>query len=196
MLLFSATHVLHFQNSTIVEALYLEAEGLQVPPRTAERHIPLCGLQNQSMIMHYSGGMIATVVHNTLARQWRINKVHGVMKLPSNLVVVWALLRPFCHGAPPSAFDFTALYPGNESPSLKKKKKKLHHSSHIRLIRWTLPVSRDIGEHNEQAESTTVCSVQVGHKPGVRVTSSGHSAKQPPGRAQVEVDSWDFRPSR
>jgi len=30
----------------------------------------------------------------------------------------------------------------------KKKKKKLHHSSHIRLIRWTLPVSRDIGEHN------------------------------------------------
>jgi len=33
-----------------------------------------------------------------------------------------------------------------------KKKKKLHHSSHIRLIRWTLPVSRDIGEHNEQAE--------------------------------------------
>jgi len=47
-------------------------------------------------------------------------------------------------------------------------------------------VSRDIGEHNEQAESTSVCSVQVGHKPGVRVTSSGHSAKQPPGRAQVE----------
>jgi len=38
----------------------------------------------------------------------------------------------------------------------KKKKKKLHHSSHIRLIRWTLPVSRDIGEHNEQAESTSV----------------------------------------
>jgi len=68
----------------------------------------------------------------------------------------------------------------------KKKKKKLHHSSHIRLIRWTLPVSRDIGEHNEQAESTSVCSVQAGHKPGVRVTSSGHSAKQPPGRAQVE----------
>jgi len=68
----------------------------------------------------------------------------------------------------------------------KKKKKKLHHSSHIRLIRWTLPVSRDIGEHNEQAESTSVCSVHVGHKPGVRVTSSGHSAKQPPGRAQVE----------
>jgi len=29
-----------------------------------------------------------------------------------------------------------------------KKKKKLHHSSHIRLIRWTQPVSRDIGEHN------------------------------------------------
>jgi len=53
------------------------------------------------------------------------------------------------------------------------KKKKLHHSSHTRLIRWTLPVSRDMGEHNEQAESTSVCSVQVGHKPGVRVTSSG-----------------------
>jgi len=37
-----------------------------------------------------------------------------------------------------------------------KKKKILHHSSHIRLIRWTLPVSRDIGEHSEQAESTSV----------------------------------------
>jgi len=35
---------------------------------------------------------------------------------------------------------------------VSQKKKKLHHSSHIRLIRWTLPVSRDIGEHNEQAE--------------------------------------------
>jgi len=68
----------------------------------------------------------------------------------------------------------------------KKKKKKLHQSSHIRMIRWTQPVSRAIGEHNEQAESTSVCSVQVGHKPGMRVTSSGHSAKQPPGRAQVE----------
>jgi len=75
--------------------------------------------------------------------------------------------------------------PPGEGP-WKKKKKILHHSSHIRLIRWTLPVSRDIGEHNEQAESTSVCSVQVGHRPGVRVTSSGHSAKQPPGRAQVE----------
>jgi len=42
---------------------------------------------------------------------------------------------------------------------IEKKKKKLHHSSHIRLIRWTLPVSRDIGEHNEQAESTSVYSI-------------------------------------
>jgi len=30
----------------------------------------------------------------------------------------------------------------------EKKKKKLHHFSHIRLIRWTQPVARDIGEHN------------------------------------------------
>jgi len=30
----------------------------------------------------------------------------------------------------------------------KKKTKKLHHSSHIRLIRRTQPVSRDIGVHN------------------------------------------------
>jgi len=27
-----------------------------------------------------------------------------------------------------------------------------------------------------KTEVTSVCSVQVGHKPGVRVTSSGHSA--------------------
>jgi len=30
----------------------------------------------------------------------------------------------------------------------KKKQQKQHHFSHIRLIRWTQPVSRDIGEHN------------------------------------------------
>jgi len=66
------------------------------------------------------------------------------------------------------------------------KKKKLHHSSHIRLIRWTRPVSRDTGQHNQQTDITSVCSVPVGHKPGVRVTTSGHSAKQPPGRAQME----------
>jgi len=35
-----------------------------------------------------------------------------------------------------------------EASGMKKKKKILHHSSHIRLIRWTQPVSRDIGEHN------------------------------------------------
>jgi len=37
-----------------------------------------------------------------------------------------------------------------------------------------------------KTEVYSVCSVQVGHKLGVRVTSSGHSAKPPPGRAQVE----------
>jgi len=32
----------------------------------------------------------------------------------------------------------------------KKKKNKLHHSSHIRLIRWTLPVSRLLNHHKSQ----------------------------------------------
>jgi len=59
-----------------------------------------------------------------------------------------------------------------------EEEEEITSSSHIRLIRWTLPVSRDIGEHNEQAESTSVWSVQVGHKPGVRVTSSGQNNRQ------------------
>jgi len=47
-------------------------------------------------------------------------------------------------------------------------------------------VSRDIGVYNLQTDVMSVTSVQVGHKPGVRVTSIGHSTEQPPGGAQVE----------
>jgi len=47
------------------------------------------------------------------------------------------------------AYDVQSSSEGLGFQKKKKKKKKiLHHSSHIRLIRWTQPVSRDIGEHN------------------------------------------------
>jgi len=51
--------------------------------------------------------------------------------------------RPGNPAQPRFSFDNTLRF----SRQHWKKKKKLHHSSHIRLIRWTLPVSRDIGEH-------------------------------------------------
>jgi len=70
----------------------------------------------------------------------------------------------------------------------KKKKKKLHHSSHIRLIRWTLPVSRDIGEHNEQAESTSVCSVQ--EERGLNLLTQGDSEER--GRRVYPVERCKY----
>jgi hypothetical protein len=47
--------------------------------------------------------------------------------------------RKFCVGLDGTPPPLLSVW---RPSSMGGKKKKLHHSSHIRLIRWTLPVSR------------------------------------------------------
>jgi len=75
--------------------------------------------------------------------------------------------------------------------NLKESMRISHDSSHTRLIRWTPPVSRDIGQAqtsrwvmipSDQSDS----HLGAGHKSVVRMTSREHARKHLPGAVQAE----------
>jgi len=75
-----------------------------------------------------------------------------------------------------------------------QKERESHCSSHIRLIGWTQPVSRDIRQHSKQRSILIVRSVRVEHNPVGRVTGSCQEVQENLAEGHTEICAaslWD-----